>query len=57
MERDGIPSHKALLDCWREKRTMKTVNSKTLWTILILALLILMALSAQPCFASLLWSG
>ena len=57
MERDGIPSHKALLDCWREKRTMKTVKSKTLWTILILALLILMALSAQPCFASLLWSG
>jgi hypothetical protein len=36
---------------------MKTVNSRTLWTILILALLILMALSAQPCFASLLWSG
>jgi hypothetical protein len=36
---------------------MRTVNSRTLWTLIILVLLILMALSAQPCFASLLWSG
>ena len=31
--------------------------SRKLWTLILLALLILMALSAQPCLAGLIWSG
>jgi hypothetical protein len=28
-----------------------------LWTLVVLALLILLTLSAQPCLAALMWSG
>ena len=36
---------------------MKKKISLKLWTLILLALLILMALSAQPCLAGLIWSG
>jgi hypothetical protein len=36
---------------------MKKKISPKLWTLIILALLILMALTAQPCMAGLIWSG
>ena len=36
---------------------MKKKISPKLWTLIILALLILMALSAQPAMAGLIWSG
>lgn len=36
---------------------MKRINSTTLWILTVVGMLIVMGLSAQPCLASLLWSG
>jgi hypothetical protein len=36
---------------------MKRTRSTTLWLLIVVGMLIVMGLSAQPCLASLLWSG
>jgi hypothetical protein len=36
---------------------MRRIRSKILWILILVGMLIVMGFSAQPCLASLLWSG